>query len=59
MNKRKDRESIHMAEILGRVERLLGNNIQSNPYEVDSVLGKAFIKGWMREIDDAIAKSQK
>jgi hypothetical protein len=59
MNKRKERESIYMAEILGRVERLLGNNIQSNPYEVDSELGKAFIKGWMREIDDTITKSQK
>jgi hypothetical protein len=59
MNKRKENKSIHMAEILGRVERLLGNNIQSNPYGVDSVLGMAFIKGWMRDMDDAIAKSQK
>jgi hypothetical protein len=59
MNKRKENKSIHMAEILGRVERLLGNNIQSNPYDVDSVLGIAFIKGWIRDMDDAIAKSQK
>jgi hypothetical protein len=61
MDKRKERGYIHMAEVLGRVERLLGNNIQSNPYDVASNLGMAFIKGWMtivsaKAIDPDISK---
>ena len=45
------------ATFLGRVERLAGNGIDSNPYPVDSNLWIAFIEGWRRQLDNPLTET--
>ena len=49
--------SLVQAEILGRVERLAGNSIKSNPYSEGSERWVAFNNGWNRKLDDPLIDS--
>jgi hypothetical protein len=46
--------SITQAKILGRVERLTGNCLESNPFPKETEQWAAFIEGWTRSIDNPI-----
>jgi hypothetical protein len=48
--------SIIQATILGRVERLAGNGLDSNPFPHESDQWKAFKDGWSRSLDNPITK---
>ena len=45
-------ETLVQATMLGRVERLTGISIQSNPYSKGSDPWIAFSEGWNRSLDD-------
>lgn len=57
INKTTDRKHLRQAILLGRVERLSGNRIGSNPYPKGSDLWIAFNEGWNRLIDDPLTES--
>ena len=48
--------SIIQATILGRVERLAGNGLDTNPFSQGSDQWKAFKDGWSRPLDNPITK---
>jgi hypothetical protein len=50
------KSSIIQSAILGRVERLLGSSIDSNPFEMKSELSQAFLIGYSRSVDNPIIK---
>ena len=50
-------ETLAQATMLGRVERLTGIGIHSNPYSKDSDLWIAFSEGWNRSLDDPLIGS--
>ena len=44
------------AMLLGRVERLLGNNVSVNPFPKHSNRWLAFRAGWFRSLDDPVCQ---
>ncbi len=55
--KRSNKSTVVQATILGRVERLSGNRIGSNPYPKGSDLWSAFRDGWNRLLNDPLVES--
>jgi hypothetical protein len=55
MNKEKSKARTCQATILGRVERLVGNGLISNPFPHGSEEWYAFNEGWSRPFDNPIA----
>jgi hypothetical protein len=47
---------LHEAMILGRVERLLGNDLVVNPYPATTRQWLAFRSGWLRPLTDPISQ---
>ena len=50
-------ETLAQATMLGRVGRLTGISIQSNPFSKNSDLWIAFSEGWNRSLDDPLIGS--
>lgn len=50
------KSSIIQATILGRVERLTGSTLDSNPFPRGSDQWVAFKDGWIRPLDNPISK---
>ena len=56
-NSEKERKSsLIQATILGRVERLAGSGLDSNPFSQGSEQWIAFKEGWSRPLDNPITK---
>jgi hypothetical protein len=43
------------AKWLGRVDRLAGNDIQSNPFELGTDNWEAYNEGWSRKVDEPLS----
>ena len=55
-NEKDRKSSLIQATILGRVERLAGSGLDSNPFPQGTDQWLAFKEGWSRPLDNPISK---
>jgi hypothetical protein len=56
LSEKERKSSLIQATILGRVERLAGSSLDTNPYPQGSDQWIAFKEGWSRPLDSPITK---
>jgi hypothetical protein len=55
MKEKKGKQTRLQAQLLGRVERLLGRESRVNPYPESSELWTSFREGWLRTLDNPLS----